>query len=97
GITDKLDYLSDLGIDFIWVTPFYPSPMADWGYDVADFCGVDPGFGSMGDLDGLVDAAHERSMRVVIDVVPNHTSHQHAWFRAALSDPDGPFRGHYIW
>ena len=97
GITDKLDYLSDLGIDFIWVTPFYPSPMADWGYDVADFCDVDPGFGSMGDLDGLVDAAHERSIRVVVDVVPNHTSHQHAWFRAALSDPDGPFRDHYIW
>ncbi|MBC8195694.1 MAG: alpha-amylase [Acidimicrobiia bacterium] len=97
GVTDKLDYLSDLGIDFIWVTPFYPSPMADWGYDVADFCGVDPAFGSLGDLDRLVEEAHGRSMRVVIDIVPNHTSHRHAWFREALADPNGPFRDYYIW
>lgn len=97
GITTKFDYLSDLGIDFLWVTPFYPSPMADWGYDVADFCDIDPAFGSMDDLDRLVDEAHKRSMRVVIDIVPNHTSCQHAWFRAAVSDPDGPFRDYYIW
>ncbi len=97
GIADKLGYLSDLGIDFIWVTPFYPSPMADWGYDVADFCGVDPAFGSLADLDRLLDQAHERSMRVVIDVVPNHTSHQHAWFRSAQADPNGPYRDYYIW
>ncbi len=97
GIEGRLDYLAALGIDFIWVTPFYPSPMADWGYDVADYCDVDPRFGSTADLDRLVEEAHRRSMRVVIDLVPNHTSDHHAWFRSAVADPTGRHRDYYVW
>jgi len=97
GVAGRLDYLADLGVDFVWITPFYPSPMADWGYDVADYCGVDRRFGSLDDFDALLDAAHQRSIRVVVDLVPNHTSSEHPWFRQALEDPTGPYRDHYVW
>jgi alpha-glucosidase len=80
GITSKLDYLVDLGVDALWLTPFYPSPQADHGYDVADYVDVDPRFGTLEDFDALITAAHERDLRVIVDIVPNHSSSAHAWF-----------------
>src|SRR3954447_4053456 len=77
GIRSKLPYLRDLGVDAIWLTPFYPSPDADHGYDVADYVGVDPKFGTLRDFDALVAATHELGMRLIVDIVPNHTSSQH--------------------
>ncbi len=97
GLTARLDHLADLGVDIVWVTPFYPSPMADFGYDVADHTGVDPRFGTLDDFDRLVAAVHERDMRLLIDLVPNHTSDQHEWFRSALEGPESPHRDHYLW
>jgi alpha-glucosidase len=96
GIRAHLPYLRDLGVDGIWLTPFYPSPDADHGYDIADYVDVDPRFGTLDDFDALVADAHDLGLRVVIDVVPNHTSDQHPWFRNALSDPDGPDRARYL-
>ncbi|HET6909627.1 MAG TPA: alpha-amylase family glycosyl hydrolase [Mycobacteriales bacterium] len=96
GLRRKLPYLADLGVDAIWVTPFYPSPMHDHGYDVADYCNVDPRFGSLADVDALVAEAHAAGLRIVIDVVPNHTSSDHAWFREAIADPTSPKRDWYI-
>jgi len=97
GIHDRLDYLADLGVDFVWVTPFYPSPMADWGYDVADYCNVDPRFGTLDDFDTLVTAARQRGLRILVDLVPNHSSDAHPWFRDALTGPDSDHRDYYIW
>ncbi|MDI2127341.1 glycoside hydrolase family 13 protein [Yinghuangia seranimata] len=89
GITARLPHIRDLGADALWLSPFYPSPMADAGYDVADPRGVDPLFGTMADFDRLVGRAHELGLRVVIDIVPNHTSHEHPWFHAALAAAPG--------
>lgn len=97
GIIEKLDYLQDLGIQAIWLSPFYPSPMADFGYDVADYCNVDPLFGSLDDFDRLVDGAHQRGIKIIIDWVPNHTSDQHPWFLESRSSRDNPKRDWYIW
>ena len=97
GLTSRLHHLADLGVELVWVTPFYPSPMADFGYDVADYCDVDPRFGTLDDFDRLTDAVHDLGMRLVIDLVPNHTSDQHPWFQAALADPAAPERELYIW
>ncbi len=98
GITEKLDYLSDvLGVDAVWLSPFYPSPQADFGYDVADHCDVDPRFGTLADFDALLAAAHQRGLEVLVDFVPNHTSDQHPWFRAARSSRDDPRRDWYVW
>ena len=85
GIVEKLDYLNDgtpnsLGVDAIWLSPFQRSPMADFGYDVSDYCDVDPLFGTLADFDRLVTEAHRRGMKLIIDYVPNHTSDQHPWF-----------------
>lgn len=97
GVLDRLDYLDWLGVNLLWITPFYPSPMHDHGYDVADHTAVDPMFGEIGDVDRLVAAAHQRGMRVIIDLVPNHTSSEHRWFREARSSRDNPYRDYYIW
>ena len=89
GVTSRLDYLTDLGVDALWLTPFYRSPMADGGYDVADYRDVDPRFGTLADFDKLLMEAHARGLRVIIDVVPNHCSDQHVWFQAALTAAPG--------
>ncbi|HQR26353.1 MAG TPA: glycoside hydrolase family 13 protein [Nocardioides sp.] len=89
GITARLPYLRDLGVDAVWLTPFYLSPHHDHGYDVADHCAVDPLFGTLADAEALIARAHELGLRLVVDVVPNHTSDEHAWFRAALAAAPG--------
>ena len=97
GIRNRLDYLVELGVDAIWISPIYPSPMADFGYDVADYCGIDPIFGTMEDFDRLLEAAHHRNLRVILDFVPNHTSDQHPWFVESRSSRKSPKRDWYIW
>ncbi|MGK5544141.1 glycoside hydrolase family 13 protein [Streptomyces sp. URMC 127] len=89
GIRDRLPYLAELGVDAVWLTPFYASPQADGGYDVADYRAVDPLFGNLSDADDLVREAHRLGLRVIVDIVPNHTSDRHAWFRAALAEGEG--------
>src|SRR6476620_5564639 len=97
GITSRLDYLRSLGVAAIWLSPFYRSPMADFGYDVADYTDVDPLFGTLADFDALIDAAHARDIRVVVDWVPNLTSDQHPWFRDSRSGRDSLKRDWYVW
>ena len=92
GVLGRLDHLTWLGVDAVWLSPVYPSPMVDFGYDVSDYTGMDPVFGTLGDLDRLVAAAHERGVRVLLDWVPNHTSDQHPWFQASRSSRDDPKR-----
>lgn len=97
GITSRIPYLCLLGIDAVWLSPFYPSALADGGYDVDDYCGVDPRLGSLADFDELVEAIHRAGLRIIIDIVPNHTSNRHPWFQAALAAPPGsPERDRYI-
>ena len=95
GLRERLDHLVDLGVDAVWISPFYRSPMADGGYDVADPCDVDPIFGTLADFDALLDAAHARGVRVTIDIVPNHFSSEHPWFRAVLAG-DTSLRDHFV-
>lgn len=97
GITARIDYFVALGVDAIWISPFYPSPMADFGYDVADYTNVDPLFGTLADFDTLLAAAHQRGLKVVLDFVPNHTSDQHPWFLESRSSRDNPKRDWYLW
>jgi trehalose synthase len=97
GLVERIDYLAGIGVSTIWLMPFYPSPDRDDGYDITDFYGVDPRIGSLGDFVEVVRTAHDRGMRVVIDLVVNHTSDQHPWFRSARSDPDSPYRDWYVW
>ena len=97
GIVRRLDYLEWLGIEAIWLSPVYPSPMADFGYDVADFRDIDPIFGTLADFDELVRQAHRRGLRIIMDFVPNHTSDQHPWFQDARSSRQSPRRDWYIW
>ncbi len=97
GVIDHLDHLAWLGVDGIWLGPINPSPQADWGYDVADYTGVDPVFGSLDDLDRLVAEAGTRGIRVILDLVPNHTSDRHPWFLEARSDRSAERRGWYVW
>ncbi len=102
GVTARLDYLNDgtpesLGADAIWLSPFYPSPMADFGYDVADYCGVDPLFGTLEEFDRLVREAHARGIRVVVDLVANHSSDRHRWFVESRSSRNNPKRHWYVW
>ena len=97
GIAARLDHLSELGVAAIWLSPIYTSPMADFGYDVADYRDVDPTFGTLADFDELVAACHARDIRVVIDWVPNHSSDEHPWFRASRSSRDDPKRDWYVW
>jgi maltose alpha-D-glucosyltransferase / alpha-amylase len=97
GLTSKLDYLQWLGIDCIWLPPFFKSPLRDGGYDVADYTDVLPEFGDLGDLVEFIEQAHARGIRVVIDFVVNHTSDQHPWFQASRTDPTGPYGDYYTW
>ncbi len=97
GVIQRLDYLVWLGIDAIWLSPFYPSPMADFGYDVADYCDVDPIFGTLADFDRLVTEAHARGLKVIVDFVPNHTSEAHPWFVESRKSSDNPKRDWFIW
>ena len=97
GLQDKLDYLQWLGVDCLWLPPFYASPLRDGGYDVSDYCGVLPEFGTIEDFKSFLDAAHARGIRVIVDFVMNHTSDQHPWFQASRSDPDGPYGDFYVW
>ena len=97
GLTDKLDYLAWLGVDCLWVPPFFPSPLRDGGYDVADYNDVLPEVGTVDDFQEFLDEAHRRGIRVIIDVVMNHTSDAHPWFQASREDPDGPFGDFYVW
>ncbi|MFF1254725.1 glycoside hydrolase family 13 protein [Pseudarthrobacter sp. NPDC058329] len=97
GVTDRLPYLQQLGVDAIWLSPFYKSPQADAGYDVADYRQVDPLFGSLDNFDAMLQEAHERGLKVIVDLVPNHTSDEHVWFQAALaSSPGSPERDRYM-
>src|SRR4051794_20227227 len=97
GITRKLDYLADLGIDALWITPFFPSPQVDFGYDVSDYEAVDPQFGTLADFDRLISEAHKRNIKIICDFVINHTSDQHPYFKESRSSRDNPKRDWYIW
>jgi alpha-glucosidase len=97
GVEAHVDYLNDLGVVALWLSPIFPSPMADFGYDVSDYCDIDPVFGSLADLDALVAACHARGIRVVLDWVLNHTSDRHPWFVASRSSRDDPRRDWYVW
>jgi alpha-glucosidase len=95
GITSRLDYVKELGVDAVWLTPFYPSPQKDHGYDVADYFDVNPEYGDLEDFGRLLARAHELRLKVLVDIVPNHTSDQHEWFKAAVGSTDSPFRERY--
>jgi glycosidase len=97
GITGKLDYLADLGVDALWLSPIYPSPDKDFGYDVSDYVDIDPRFGSLADFDRLLSEAHRRGIRIVLDLVLNHTSDQHPWLLESRSSRDNPKADWYIW
>jgi alpha-glucosidase len=97
GILTRLDYLGELGVDALWISPIYPSPMADFGYDIADYCGIDPLFGTMADFDRILEEVHRRGLRLILDFVPNHTSDQHPWFLESRSSRENPKRDWYIW
>jgi len=97
GIVDRLPYLQALGVDAIWLSPIFPSPMADFGYDIADYAGIDPLFGTMADFNDLMSAAHARGLKVILDLVPNHTSDQHPWFIESRSSRDNEKRDWYVW
>jgi alpha-glucosidase len=97
GITARLEYLTWLGVNAIWISPIYPSPMADFGYDVSDYCNIDALFGSLEDFDELVTLAHAREIKIILDFVPNHTSERHPWFLESRSSRTNPKRDWYIW
>ena len=97
GITSRLDHLSALGVEALWLSPIFASPMADFGYDVSDYCDVDPTFGTLADFDELIAACHQRGLKVVLDWVPNHSSSRHPWFEASRSGRDDPKRDWYVW
>src|SRR3954451_1736080 len=97
GVIEHLDHVADLGVQAIWLSPIFPSPMADFGYDVADYCDVDALFGTIADFDRLLDAAHQRGLKVLLDWVPNHTSDRHPWFVDARSARGSAHRDWYVW
>ena len=97
GLISRLDYLAWLGVDIIWLSPVYTSPMADFGYDVSDYTGIDPLFGSLQDFDDLILKAHTLGLKVVMDFVPNHTSERHTWFMESRASRTNPKRDWYIW
>ncbi len=97
GLTQKLDYLKELGVDCLWLLPIYPSPLKDDGYDIANYYDIHPTYGNLDDFIALINAAHERGLRIITDLVLNHTSDQHPWFRAARANPASVFRDYYVW
>ncbi|MCC7022964.1 MAG: maltose alpha-D-glucosyltransferase [Thermomicrobiales bacterium] len=97
GMTEKLDYIKELGVDCIWLLPMYPTPGKDDGYDISDFVSILPQYGTVEDFKALLDAAHERGLKVIADLVMNHTSDQHMWFQEARKDPNSPYRDYYVW
>ena len=97
GLTEKLDYLQDLGVDAIWLLPIFPSPLLDDGYDIADYYSIHPDYGDLEDFKTLLDAVHQRGMKVITDLVLNHTSDQHRWFQSARRGKDDPFHDYYVW
>ncbi|MCS7039875.1 MAG: alpha-amylase family glycosyl hydrolase, partial [Caldilineales bacterium] len=96
GVIERLDYLADLGVDCLWLLPTYPSPLVDDGYDVADYYGVHPDYGTLADFEALIEAAHARGLRVIADLIINHTSDQHPWFQASRRRQD-PYTDYYVW
>lgn len=96
GVTAKLDYLHELGVDTIWLSPIFPSPNNDYGYDISDYRSINPEFGTMADFEKLITQAKARNIKILMDLVPNHTSDQHAWFRQAIADPASKYRDYYI-
>ena len=97
GITERLDYLAWLGVDAIWISPFFVSPLTDFGYDIANYRVIDPTFGGLDDFRALLEKAHILDIKVMIDLVPCHTSDQHSWFQEARSSRDNPRRDYYVW
>ena len=97
GITEHLDYLKNLGIDAIWLSPIYPSPQVDFGYDISDYENIDPQYGTLADFDRLVSEAKKRNIRIMMDMVMNHTSDKHKWFIESRSSKDNPYRDWYVW
>ncbi|PLZ35834.1 hypothetical protein CBP27_13120, partial [Fischerella thermalis WC542] len=98
GLTQKLDYLQDLGVTAVWVLPFFPSPLRDDGYDISDYTSVNPIYGNLEDFKAFLTAAHERGIRVIIELIINHTSDQHPWFQRARRSPAGSAeRNFYVW
>src|SRR6266480_116011 len=98
GLTRKLDYLQDLGVNILWLLPFYPSPQRDDGYDIADYTSVHPGYGTLDDFKEFLAGAHQRGLRVITELVLNHSSDQHAWFqRARRAPPGSDARNFYVW
>ena len=97
GIVERMDYIADLGVDGIWISPFFTSPMKDFGYDVADYCGIDPSFGSFADFDRIIEKAHSLGLKVIIDQVYSHTSDEHAWFQESRADRTNPKADWYVW
>jgi maltose alpha-D-glucosyltransferase/alpha-amylase len=97
GLMARLDYLGRLGVSTIWLNPIYPSPRRDGGYDITDYYDLHPRLGSLGDFATMMHEAGERGIRVMLDLVVNHTSDQHPWFQSARSDPNSPFRDWYVW
>ena len=97
GLIQRLDYLADLGVTCLWLMPIYESPLKDDGYDIADFLKIDPRIGNVDDFTALCEAAHARGLRVIADLVLNHTSDKHAWFQEARANPNSPKRDYYVW
>ncbi len=97
GLTLKLDYLADLGVSVLWLLPFYPSPLRDDGYDISDYVNIHPAYGTLDDFRMFLEEAHRRGIRVITELVLNHTSDQHPWFQQARSSRDNPRRDWYVW
>src|SRR5512141_2183070 len=97
GITAHLDYLASLGVDAIWITPCFPSPQVDFGYDVSDYRNIDPQYGTLADMDRLIAEAKKRNIKVVLDFVMNHSSDKHKWFIESKKGKNNPYRDYYIW
>src|SRR5438270_8401761 len=97
GLTSKLDYLNDLGVDCLWILPMYPSPLRDDGYDISDFYAIHPSYGSVEDFQKSLNTAHAPDLRVITDLVMNHTSDHHPWFQPSRPDPTSPYAYDYAW